>query len=75
MTAISLALPLDPWFNYTKVSRPPLHEVLGVRRRFANLPGGTIDEDASWDGEEWTRKHDGERFPLNHYYAWRRYEV
>lgn len=75
MNAICATFRLDPWFNYTKVSTPPLHEVLGVRRRFAHFPGGTVDEDASWDGKEWTRKYDGERFEKSHYYAWRRYEV
>ena len=66
---------IDPWFSYTKKSLPPLHEMLGVRRRFAYFPGGTIDEEASWDGQNWKRKHDGALFPLDHYYAWRRYEV
>ena len=66
---------IDPWFSYTKKSLPPLHEMLGVRRRFAHFPGGTVDEEATWNGKVWTRKHDGETFPLNHYYAWRRYEV
>lgn len=66
---------LEPWFQYTRDSLPPRDEVLGVRRKFANLPGGTVDEDAVWDGEMWTRKPDGQKFPLHHYYAWRKYEV
>lgn len=69
-------LPLiEPWYNYTKDSRPPTGIMLGVRRKFANLAGGLIGENAIWDGLEWTRQHDGERFPLDHYYAWRSYEV
>ncbi len=66
---------IEPWFNYTKDSLPPRDEILGVRRRFAYFLGGTVDEDATWDGTVWKRKHDGEEFPLTHYYAWRRYEV
>ena len=68
------ALPfIEPWFSYTKDSLPPLHEMLGVRRRVAaTVP---VDEEATWDGKVWTRRYDGETFPLLHYYAWRRYEV
>ena len=66
---------IDPWFHYTKTSVPLVGEWLGVRRKFANLPGGTVDEDALWDGAQWVRRHDGEKFPLHHYYAWRKYEV
>lgn len=75
MNALCAKSPLEPWFNYTKDSTPPLGVVLGVRHKFANLPGGLVSEDATWDGKCWIRRHDGERFPLNHYYAWRSYEV
>ena len=74
--AMTISVPaIEPWYNYTKDSLPPRDEVLGVRRRFAHFPGGTVDEEAVWNGNAWIRKVDGEMFPLSHYYAWRKYEV
>ena len=72
---MTIAFPvIEPWFSYTKDSLPLRDELLGVRRRISSRDS-PVDEAATWDGKNWTRKYDGEKFPLHYYYAWRRFEV
>lgn len=60
-------------WEYTAKSLPPKGEVLAVRRRPSSR-SEPIDEDAVWDGKQWTRR-DGVNFEANAYYAWRRLET
>ena len=34
-----------------------------------------VHEEASWDGEKWTRRYNGEHVEKNYYYLWRRLET
>ena len=62
-------------FEKTATSLPPKHEVLAVQHKFANMPGGTVDEEAIWDGEQWTSRRTNEKFEKNYYHLWRRLET
>jgi D-sedoheptulose 7-phosphate isomerase len=52
---------------------PPIGERLAVVHKLS-MRGETIDEEAIWDGTEWTRCKTEEKLPLTYYYLWRRME-
>lgn len=58
----------------TKQSLPPTGEVLAVGRQIVRN-GEWLDEDATWDGERWKRRNDGQTFEKEHYLIWRRLET
>ena len=61
-------------WHRTNDSLPPKGEVLAVVHKLSSR-GEYVDEDATWDGEYWTRRKDGYMLDKNYYYLWRKLET
>lgn len=63
----------DMWQRVME-SLPPKNEILAVVH-LIDENKEQVHEDATWDGEMWTRRYCGERVDKNYYYLWRRLET
>ena len=58
----------------TAQSLPPKGEVLAVVHAVDDNKE-QVHDDATWDGEGWLRRYDGQRFDKMYYFLWRRLET
>lgn len=65
---------MEGMWNKTARFLPPKDETLAVVHLIDDNKEQVFEE-AVWHGEDWTRKHTGERVEKAYYYLWRRYEV
>lgn len=62
-------------YNRTAKSLPPVGEVLAVIHIVPGRGGEQIDEEATWNGEMWTRRRNGELVQKGYFDLWRRLET
>lgn len=59
------------YYHRTATDEPPLGTPCAVIHQFANLPGGSVTEEAIWIGNFWMRLPDHRQFDRSHYQLWR----